>query len=39
MGLTIVDFFDMFISFGVCNFPSGNRTVGIMDMVRVLMRN
>ena len=36
---TIVVFFDMFILFGVCNFSSRNRTVGIIDMVRVFIRN
>ena len=37
MGPPVVDFFNMFILFGVCNFSSGNRTVGIIDMVRVLI--
>ena len=36
---TVVEFFDMFILFGACNFSSGNRTVEIIDMVQVLIQN
>ena len=36
---TTVKFFNMFILFGVCNFSSGNRTAGIIDMVWVLKGN
>ena len=39
MGPKIVEFVDMFMIFGVCNFFSGNRTVRIIDMVRVLIQN
>ena len=39
MGPTIAESFDIFILFGVCNFSSGNRTVGIIDMVRVFIQN
>ena len=34
---TIVEVFD--ISFDLCNSSSGNRNVGITDMVRVLIQN
>ena len=37
MGPTIVEI--LFILFGVCNFSSGNGTVGIIDMMRVLIQN
>ena len=39
MGPKIVEFVDMFMIFGVCNFFSGNGTVRIIDMVRVLIQN
>ena len=37
MGRKIVEFIDMFVIFGVCNFFSGNRTIRIIDMVRVFI--
>ena len=39
MGPTIVEIFDMFILFGLCNFSSRSRTIGIIDMMRVLIQN
>ena len=29
----MVEFFNMFVLVGICNFSSGSRTVGITDMV------
>ena len=39
MGPKTVEFVDMFMVFGVCNFFSGNRTARIVDVVRVLVQN
>ena len=39
MGTSVVEFLDMFVLFCVCHFSSGNRTVGTIDMVRVLTQN
>ena len=37
MGPKIVEFVDMFMIFEECDFFSGNRTVRIIDMVRVFI--